>query len=60
MVDAQAGEYTPCKMFVTVGPGRNDRRPGDKGLSTKGFCLSTRRVVRRRPEIETSRMVNDR
>ena len=22
---------------VTVGPGRNDRRPGDKGLSTKSL-----------------------
>ena len=30
---------------VTVGPGRNDRRPGDKGLSTKSLCLSTGRVV---------------
>ena len=23
---------------VTVGPGRNDRRPGDKGLSTKNLA----------------------
>ena len=23
---------------VTVGPGRNDRRPGDKGLSTKSLA----------------------
>ena len=23
---------------VMVGPGRNDRRPGDKGLSTKSFA----------------------
>ena len=27
-----------ARPFVTVGPGRNDRRPGDKGLSTKSFA----------------------
>ena len=26
------------KSDVTVGPGRNDRRPGDKGLSTKSLA----------------------
>ena len=27
-----------AKGAVTVGPGRNDRRPGDKGLSTKSLA----------------------
>ena len=27
-----------ARPFVTVGPGRNDHRPGDKGLSTKSLA----------------------
>ena len=30
-------DHLPLSVSVTVGPGGNDRRPGDKGLSTKSL-----------------------
>ena len=32
------GSNSVVLPVVTVGPGRNDRRPGDKGLSTKSLA----------------------
>ena len=40
-------------LAVTVGPGRNDRRPGDKGLSTKSLAYRRDESYDRRPETPT-------
>ena len=37
-VIATLDKYWDEKENVTVGPGRNDRRPGGKGLSTKSLA----------------------